>query len=114
MASGHACAQTTTVYFQRNESLGITDHCGNGKVSLPALGERAQEDKDPAFVNSASTKKAQRVISDSSSLAAQECACVRTLFILALLPIYKLKQIVVETFATMEKGCLQSGRKQTK
>lgn len=79
-----------TVYFQRNESLCITTHCGNGKISLPAFPERGQEDKDPAFVNS------------GSSLAVRSVR-VRTLFILALLEIYKLKQIIVETFATMEK-----------
>lgn len=114
MGSGRVCGQTITVYFQRNESLGTTHHCSNGKIGPPALGGRGQADKDPASVNSGSTKKAQRVISGRSSLAVQECACVRTLFILALLAIYKLKQIIVETFATMEKGCLQSGRKQTK
>lgn len=34
---------------------------------------------------------------------------MRTVFILALLKIYKLKQIIVETFATMEKGVYRVG-----
>lgn len=37
--------------------------------------------------------------------------CLRTLFIKAFCSIYKLKQIIVETFAAMEKTCLQSGIK---
>lgn len=62
------CLWPITVYFQRNESLGITTHCGHGKVSLPVFSERGQEDKDPAFVNS------------GSSLAVQENACENTVY----------------------------------
>lgn len=119
MGPGHVCGHTIIVYFQRNESLGITNHCGNGKNPFPALVERGQADEDPAFVCLASQRRNGGLgpllnLSGRSSLVVQKCACVRTLFILALLVIYKLKQIIVETFATMEKGCLQSGRKQTK
>lgn len=31
---GHVCGQTITVYFQRNESLGIINHRGSGKISF--------------------------------------------------------------------------------
>lgn len=66
------CGQTITVYF-----LGITTHCGNGKISLPAFVERGQEGKAPAFVNSGSIKKAQRVGAPCESLAGHfSCAGV--------------------------------------
>lgn len=41
------------------------------------------------------------------------CVCEDTVYA-SFSAIYKSKQIMVETFATMEKGCLQSGGKQTK
>lgn len=37
------------------------------------------------------------------------CVCEDTVYA-SFSAIYKSKQIMVETFATMEKGCLQSGR----
>lgn len=72
--------------------------------------------QEPCFWSSGSTKKTPRSgplpnlwLETSSSLAVHECACVRTLFILALLAIYKLKQITVETFASVEKGVYKAG-----
>lgn len=67
VGSGHVCGQTITVYFQRDETLGITTHCGNGNQA-PCLPCKGQEDKDPAFVNS------------GSSLAVEECACENTVY----------------------------------
>lgn len=79
--------------------------------SVSCLRRKGTSRLEPCFCVSGFTEKEWRAgpllnLSGRSSSVVQKCACVRALFILALLVIYKLKQIIVETFATMEKGCL--------